>query len=99
MPIKTVLLLPFFLKDPVAGCQLVFQNWEKPQQHVAPEAAIASGFITDTGPQFWKVALNSGKVALPLKSALFEWHYKWHALKNKNFGYNLIFLWQQNQCV
>ena len=45
---------------------------EKPQQHVAPTAAIASGFITDAGPQFWKVALNSGKVTAPLKTTLFE---------------------------
>ena len=45
---------------------------ENPQQHVAPAAAIASGFITDAGPQFWKVALISGKVIPPLKTTLFE---------------------------
>ena len=38
---------------------------EKPQQHVAPTAAIASGFITDAGPQFWKSDTA-------LKTTLFE---------------------------
>ena len=45
---------------------------ENPLQHVASAAAIASGIITDAGPQFWKVTLNSGKVKLPLKTTLFE---------------------------
>ena len=45
---------------------------EKPQQHVAPAAAKASGFITDADPQFWKKTLNSGKVKSPLKTTLFE---------------------------
>ena len=35
-------------------------------------AAIASGIITDAGPQFWKKTLNSGKVTPPLKTTLFE---------------------------
>ena len=42
------------------------------KQHVAPAAAIASGFITDAGPQFLKVALNSRKVTPRLKTTLFE---------------------------
>ena len=42
------------------------------KQHVAPAAAIASGFITGAGPQFWKNTLNSGKVTPPLKITLFE---------------------------
>ena len=33
---------------------------------------MASGFITDAGPQFLKVALNSRKVTPRLKTALFE---------------------------
>ena len=45
---------------------------ENPLQHVASAAAIASGIITDAGPQFWKVTLNSGKVKPPLKNTLFE---------------------------
>ena len=36
-------------------------------------AAIASGFITDAGPQFWKKkTLNSGNVTLPIKTTVSE---------------------------
>ena len=34
--------------------------------------SIASGFITDAGPQFWKNTLNSGKVPPPIKTTVFE---------------------------
>ena len=45
---------------------------EKPQQHVVPAAAKASGFITVASPQFWKKTLNSRQVKLPLKTTLIE---------------------------
>ena len=64
-------------------------------------AAIASGFITDAGPQFWKKTLNCGKMTPPLKTTQIEgvqiifgpqfllYQYMWHALfVKKKIGQN-----------